>query len=221
MKDLKPTRGLRRLLALIAEGEHVSQDFKYLISDARKIARSISAFSNNQGGRLLIGVKDNGTIAGVRSEEDIFMIEQAADLYCSPRVAVDFEAVRAGGSAVVFIATVAQAPRRPIAVREDDGTLVSYYRVNDENLVAHPLMVRAWRRSARAEGTLLALSDADGDLLRLVADNPGIAPEQLAPLAHMSRRVTDDALARLLAMNLLAFNHDGHRFTLVIPPENC
>ncbi|MDE6832131.1 MAG: ATP-binding protein, partial [Muribaculaceae bacterium] len=76
---------------LIDEGEHEQQDFKYLISDARKIARSISAFANHSGGRLLIGVKDNGTIAGVRSEEDIYMIEQAADLYCSPRVTVDFE----------------------------------------------------------------------------------------------------------------------------------
>ena len=45
---------------LILEGEHEHQDFKYQITDARKIARSISAFANNSGGHLLIGVKDNG-----------------------------------------------------------------------------------------------------------------------------------------------------------------
>ena len=53
---------------LISEGEHVHQDFKFEISDARKIAKSISAFANTEGGRLLVGVKDNGKIAGVRSE---------------------------------------------------------------------------------------------------------------------------------------------------------
>ena len=45
---------------LIAEGEHVHQDFKFAISDARKIAKSLSAFANTEGGRLLVGVKDNG-----------------------------------------------------------------------------------------------------------------------------------------------------------------
>ena len=54
---------------LVAEGEHDHQDFKFEISDARKIARSISAFANTGGGRLLVGVKDNGKIAGVRSDE--------------------------------------------------------------------------------------------------------------------------------------------------------
>ena len=67
---------------LISEGEHVHQDFKFEISDARKIAKSISAFANTEGGRLLVGVKDNGKIAGVRSEEEIYMIEAAAQRYC-------------------------------------------------------------------------------------------------------------------------------------------
>ena len=73
--------------ALIAEGEHQQQDFKFEISDARKIAKTLSAFANTDGGRLLIGVKDNGKIAGVRSEEEKYMIEAArsgiyhADIY--------------------------------------------------------------------------------------------------------------------------------------------
>ena len=65
---------------LVAQGEHVQQDFKFAITDARKIARSISAFANTEGGRLLVGVKDNGKIAGVRSEEEIYMIEAAENL---------------------------------------------------------------------------------------------------------------------------------------------
>ncbi len=44
---------------LIAQGEHVQQDFKFRIDDQRKIARTLCAFANTKGGRLLIGVKDN------------------------------------------------------------------------------------------------------------------------------------------------------------------
>ena len=41
------------LKKLIAEGENQQLDFKYCISDSRKIARTLSAFANTDGGRIL------------------------------------------------------------------------------------------------------------------------------------------------------------------------
>ncbi len=58
------------LLRLIREGEHQQQDFKYRVADACKLAKSVSAFANTDGGRLLIGVRDDGHLSGVRSEEE-------------------------------------------------------------------------------------------------------------------------------------------------------
>ena len=58
--------------ALIEQGEHQQLDFKFEVSDSKKIARTLSAFANTDGGRLLIGVKDNGAISGVRSEEEYY-----------------------------------------------------------------------------------------------------------------------------------------------------
>ena len=58
------------VLTYISEGEHLKQDFKMRIDDAQKIARSLVAFANTSGGRLLIGVKDNGNVCGVRPEEE-------------------------------------------------------------------------------------------------------------------------------------------------------
>ena len=52
----------------IREGEHQQQDFKFRIDDSKKIAVSLVAFANTDGGRLLIGVKDNGRIAGCRTD---------------------------------------------------------------------------------------------------------------------------------------------------------
>ena len=82
MKTLTDTEYIH---ALIAEGEHQQQDFKFEISDARKIAKTLSAFANTDGGKLLIGVKDNGKIAGVRSDEEQYMIEAAARTLLQPR----------------------------------------------------------------------------------------------------------------------------------------
>ena len=77
---------------LIAQGEHQQLDFKFEVSDSKKIARTLSAFANTDGGRLLIGVKDNGAIAGVRSDEEYYMIEAASKMYTRPEV--PFEAKR-------------------------------------------------------------------------------------------------------------------------------
>ena len=152
MKNLRASRGKFFIERLIAEGEHDRQDFKYTISDARKIARSLSAFANHRGGRLLIGVKDNGTVAGVRSEEDIYMIETAAQIYCRPEPSVTFHAYKANDEgAQVIVAEVAPSDIRPIYVQEDDGTQKAYIRVADENILAPELLVRAWRRQNSAQ----------------------------------------------------------------------
>ena len=77
---------------LIQTGENQQLDFKFEISDSRKIAKTLVAFSNTDGGTLLIGVKDNGKIAGVRSDEEFFMVQASAGMYCRPEI--NFESKR-------------------------------------------------------------------------------------------------------------------------------
>ena len=40
------------ILKVIEEGEHQQQDFKLRIDDSRKIAKTLVAFANTDGGRL-------------------------------------------------------------------------------------------------------------------------------------------------------------------------
>ena len=88
---------------LVELGENQTQDFKFEISDSKKIARTLSAFSNTDGGKLLIGVKDNGSIAGVRSEEEKHMLEAAAEMYCQPEVALEFSEWKIDGKQVLEV----------------------------------------------------------------------------------------------------------------------
>ena len=74
------------IFKLISQGEHQQQDFKFCINDSRKIAKSLVAFANTNGGRLLIGVKDNGNVIGIRSEEEYYMAEAAAKIYSKPKI---------------------------------------------------------------------------------------------------------------------------------------
>src|ERR1700761_904689 len=89
---------------LIFEGEGVALDFKKTISSCEKIARTMTAFANNKGGRLLIGVADDGTIKGVKSEdEERYMITRAAHLFIKPALEPEFEEVYVDDKLVVIV----------------------------------------------------------------------------------------------------------------------
>lgn len=214
MKDLRAQRGRFLIERLIAEGEHECQDFKFTISDARKIARSLSAFANHKGGRLLIGVKDNGTVAGVRSEEDVYMIETAAALYCRPEPEVTFRAYKATDEgAVVVVAEVAQAPAgsEMVCVREADGSMRAYVRVADENILAPELMVRA--RSARSNasaGVLLTPGSPAMEVLAALRRLAPCTPEQLLRTVRVSRAAASEALVSLLAIDSVSLTYTPH-----------
>ncbi len=219
MKDLKGIKGKYYIAKLIEEGEHEHQDFKFAISDARKIARSISAFANNDGGRLLVGVKDNGVIAGVRNEEDIYVIEQAAQMYCRPEQEIHVTAFKAEGGLTVFRVEIDRAQVRPVMVNESKGEWRAYYRVKDENIAAPQLMVRAWERAAQAEGMLISLSDAESRLLAMATEG-GVTLETFMVETHISRATAEETVIRLHAMGMLDFTYDGHRFTLTATRED-
>ena len=225
MKDLKAVRGYRYISELVARGEDETQDFKLTVNDARKIARTVSAFANNAGGHLLIGVKDNGAIAGIRSEEDIFVVEQAAQCYCEPPQPVDFAAYRAGDAdsdrpgakvSVVIRAYIAPADTRPVTVIEADGKRRAYFRVADENIAAHPLMVRTWQRQADSNGCrIYSVGDTGihGSIIEAVTDGAS-TPSAISLAIHASQRSANDAIVDLLVAGALRFIYDGSMWRL-------
>ena len=87
----------------ICKGEQLKQEFKFEISDSKKIARTLAAFANTEGGRLLVGVKDNGNIAGVRSEEEFYMVQAAAQMYCKPPIPIHVKEWNVNGRTILEV----------------------------------------------------------------------------------------------------------------------
>jgi len=214
VKDIKAIKGKFYIQRLIEEGEHEHQDFKFSISDARKIARSVSAFANNDGGRLLIGVKDNGNIAGVRNVEDIYVVEQAAQMYCRPAQKVEFTAFKTEGGAIVIRAEIAKASHRPVQAQEPDGSWRTYYRVKDENIVAPDIMVRAWRKKESQKGALLSFSEVESALINHLEENEMTTIEEFMKTARISRHTAEEIIIKLYAVGIIDFTYTGTTFKI-------
>jgi predicted HTH transcriptional regulator len=139
--------------ALIAQGEHQQLDFKFEVSDSKKIARTLSAFANTDGGRLLIGVKDNGNIAGVRSEEEYYMIEAASAMYTRPNVPFTATRWELNGKTVLEV-YIAPGARKPYTAPDKDDKYKAYIRVADENKLANEVLLFSWKKMERVNGLL-------------------------------------------------------------------
>lgn len=200
----------RYLLGLISEGEHSQQDFKYKVQDAAKLARSVSAFANTDGGRLLIGVRDDGNISGVRSEEEIYMMHAAAYKYCKPESKIGFETFHAEGRTVV-IATIPPAVRKPVCALEDDGRRVAYVRIADENIVASPVHLEMWRQEQMTQ-TLMHYTDTEQHLLTIMKENPPLTLNRLVRLSRQGRHHVIGTLARLIRYGVAEVRYQDMKF---------
>ena len=206
-----------RLSLLIAEGEHQQQDFKYEISSVSKIAHSISAFANTEGGRLLVGLRDNGTIAGVQSDEEIYMIDAAAHTHCRPEVDCTWEIVRAEGGHNVLIATIPKVADRPVKAREEDGTWKAYVRVDDQNIVASGVHYRLWLEASNA----LTFTERHAAALQIIsaAGSQGLSLSQFSRRSGMSQRATMHMFVDLLRFVVVRFNYHHRRFFIAALDE--
>lgn len=199
------------IYALISEGEHQQQDFKFEISDARKIAKTLSAFANTNGGRLLIGVKDNGKIAGVRSSEEQYMIEAAAQLYCLPVPQIAMYVYVVEGKSVL-LAQVAESPQKPVYAKDENGKYLAYLRVKDENILATPVHLRVWQQESQPRGELTEYTAREKKLLSQLELNGPLSLSKCCRLTSLPRYAVERLLAKFIRYDLVESVFEAHTF---------
>jgi len=190
------------IYSLIAEGEHQTQDFKFEISDARKIARTLSAFANTDGGRLLIGVKDNGRIAGIRSDEEIYMIEAAAQVYCVPEITYSMQVFMVEGRSVLEV-KVAESKKKPVYAKDESGKELAYIRVKDENILATTVHLRVWQQTGSPVGALVEYTQREQLLLNLLEQNEFISLNKYCKEGSIPRRSAENLMAKFIRFDLI------------------
>ena len=189
---------------LISGGEGLNLDFKYCISDPQKIARTLSAFSNTAGGKLHIGVRDNGSLAGVRSDEEYYMIDAAARLHCDPEVTIRTRNHTINGKNILE-AEVLKSPVIPVKARDEHGRWRAYFRQNDQNFMADRVILQVWRRSAKSRGLLLRFEETENLLLSYLRSEGRITVKEFRILAGINARRAEKILSDFILCGLITY----------------
>lgn len=193
------------LYKLIQEGEHQQQDFKYCINDSKKIAKSLVAFANTIGGRLLIGVKDNGKIAGIRTDEEFYMVEAAAKIYSRPAISFTTKQWQIEGKTVLEI-QIEPSNEKPHFAKDDNGKWLAYIRIGDENFLAHKIQINVWKKEKSTTGIYFSYSDDEKFLIDLLHMFPAITFSKYLRLANIPRRKAENILTNFVIMKVIDMN---------------
>ncbi len=190
-----------KLHLMIEEGEHQQQDFKFAITDSKKIARSLAAFANTDGGRLLLGVKDNGSIVGVKSDEEYYMIEAAAEMYCKPAVPFTVNEWEAEGKTVLEI-VVPKSHGELHSAPNKDGYYKVYTRVSDQNLLVNKVYIDAFHKKQRS-GLILRITRPVEFLIQYLSKNEQITFSTYCRKSNLKRDTAGKILSHLVALDII------------------
>ncbi|MDN3548054.1 AlbA family DNA-binding domain-containing protein [Mucilaginibacter aquaedulcis] len=191
---------------LIFEGEGVTLDFKKTITSCEKIARTMVSFANNKGGKLLIGVADDGTIKGVKSEdEERYMITKAAHFFARPALDPVFEEIYIDDKLVLVVDTP-PSDLKPHYALAEDGKWWAYVRVKDKSVLASKIVLEVLKRSANDQGVLIEYSENEKSLLEYLEKNTRITIKECSELLNVGRRRAQRVLVDLILSGLIRIN---------------
>jgi predicted HTH transcriptional regulator len=200
---------LHTLRKLIAQGESQMLDYKQRITNSYKIAKALSAFANTRGGTLLIGVRDDKTILGIDPDEELYLLEQSAQLL-QPVVSYSYSVVEDEELRQVLVVEIEESEHKPHKLVQKNGQEVFYVRLNDKSVQGSKNTLRALE-AAESERTApkaapqipTGLVKAERLLASYFQNKERITVKQYARLRNISERRARRTLYELAAKGYL------------------
>lgn len=200
---------MKRIYNLIAVGEGEMLDFKKEISSEVKIAKSIVAFANHHGGTLLVGVNDDGTISGIKAEEERYMLERASGFYCFPAIELTIHEWNLKGKIILEV-LVPEGHEKPYYALDESGKKWVYVRQGDQSLLASKVVVEVLKRQHSARPALIKYTAVEKSLMEYLKSHRRITLKEYCRLVNISRWRAMRILVNLTSVGVIRV-HDNEK----------
>jgi predicted HTH transcriptional regulator len=193
---------LNELKKLVSKGEGLQLEFKRKANFPDKIMREVVAFANTEGGKLVIGVDDDGTIAGLKHVlEEEFVLKEAISKYCKPAIRYDISKVLVSPNRSVLVFHIYPSENKPIFLIYNFKTNLgkAYVRVRDKSIQASREMRQILKAKNTNSDTYLQYGDNEHKLMQYLGQYPSINVETFSKIANIS---SENASAILVKMTL-------------------
>lgn len=198
--------------SLLLEGEGERLDFKQTISSAQKIAKTLVAFANHKGGKLLVGIRDNKSVAGIRSDEELYMIESAAQQYCRPEVPFSIREWQIEDKTILEV-NIPEGNDKPYKALDDDGRWMVYVRNRDESRLASKIVADVLKGQSSTRDRLIKYTSKEQALLDYLSRHPRITLKQYCKMLNLSRPRAQKIIVNLILSGVIrSFNEEKFEY---------
>lgn len=205
---------------LVALGEGRFVEFKTRVPEPHRIAKEAVAFANSDGGSILIGVEDDGTIKGVKdSTEEVFALTTALESHCDPPISIQIKYVAVTRKRDVIVAKVRSSETKPHYVVHEDAR-VAYVRAADQSIEASREAVRVMRQGI-GESVQFEFGDKELMLMRYLDQYGKITVEDFARLAAIKRKQASQTLVILTRAEVLSIHPSEKGDYFMIAPKQA
>lgn len=195
---------IRELKKLAAEGEGLQLEFKRKAAYPEKIVRELIAFANTEGGTLLIGVDDDGSIPGVKyPEEEAHVVSESLKKYCRPDLIYKESFIAIAENKFVVRFDIPPSGRRPHYLVIDKDTKQSFVREKDMSIKASPEMEEIVRRSKQKRDISFTFGDEEKKLMEYLQEHKSITMQDYQKLSGLNRFKARRKLILLVLANVL------------------
>ena len=209
---------LRELTQLVTLGEGQHLEFKKRVPAPERIAKEVIAFANTGGGRLLLGIDDDGAIAGVKdAAEEEYALQEALSRHSSPPVAFKSERVPITKKRDVIVVVVPVSEHKPhYLIEGGNGARTVYVRIEDMSVEASREAVRLMKAKQNPKDVFFEFRDKEQILMRYLDHYGRISVAQFANLAGIPPRTASQTLVLLTRAKVLQHHADPREdyFTL-------
>ncbi|MBB3003744.1 ATP-dependent DNA helicase RecG [Paraburkholderia tropica] len=195
------------LLEVIANGENSGVEFKRDDLRPEQLAKEIVALLNFQGGKLLLGVEDDGTISGIqRGDLETWVMDTVFGRYVHPLALPFYEEVAFDDGKRVAVISLTQGTAKPYVVRSNNREEIFIRVGSTSRLATREQQARLFESGGMLHAEVLPVSGSSLDDLdqgRLGDYLVNVAGDQVAPQS------VEDWEQRLTGLGFMVRRPDG------------
>lgn len=189
------------LLEIITNGENSGVEFKRDDLRPEQLAKEIVALANFQGGKLLLGVEDDGAVSGIqRADLETWVMDTVFGRYVHPLILPYYEEIELDDGKRVAIISLTQGTAKPYVVRNNNREEIFIRMGSTSQLATREQQARLFESGGMLHSEVLPVSGSsfqDLDQYRLTDYLLNIIGDLSAP------QTTEEWEQRLTGLGLM------------------
>lgn len=193
-----------QLRRLVMEGEGQHLEFKRKVSHPEKIVREMIAFANSEGGTILIGVDDDGLLAGVKyPDEEMLEVQRALKKHVRSSFVFHDAVIELSENKFVLRLDIPPSEKRPIYFIAETKEQESFVRMNDMSIKASPQMLEIIRRKRQNKNIRFYFAEHELALMKYLDEKKIITLLDFQKLTGLNQFNASRKLILLVLANVL------------------